>query len=151
MMDTPEVDSEPSERPQGQRQFGLGGLLWFVAACSAYFANIELLRRQVVVGIPSLDWRSGVSLIVVWFLLGLFYWRDRHWRAMAVHCLFPAVFSAIELRDLLAGGGTSLRQISERLGAPFTFGCSVSTVVSLPAYVLLVADVAFGHRGTKGR
>ena len=71
-------------------QFGLRGLLWFMLACSAYFAQLAVVlhAEQLHTG------RSGsgvLALLVGWLLLGAFYVRIRFRRALVIHCFAPAI------------------------------------------------------------
>ena len=80
----------PAPRPV-PAQFGLRGLLWFMVACSAYFAQLAI-RARVLDSRDGLPLLSSVSTVAVgWLLLAAFYVRIRFRRALVIHCFVPGL------------------------------------------------------------
>jgi hypothetical protein len=146
MMDTSEMDSQLSGKPHEQRQFGLGGLLWFVVACGAYVSQFQLelfTSSPLGGGWERVGWRAVSTVMVPWLLLAVFYVWIGLRPAFTVHCAGPVLTAIIMTLLLLISQPGGFRDPIRALGMAPVFGCLVSSTVSFPASILMMLVRAF--------
>lgn len=148
--DAPKGPANNSQHARGRAappQFALRDLLWFVVACSAYFAQF---RSDLFTGAPLGDgwervgWHGILRVMVPWLLLAVFYVRTRLHPALAIHCAGPVLAFAIAL--LVLSDPEQSRNAARTLALGPVFGCLISTTVSFPASTLMILARACGRR-----
>ena len=66
-------------------QFGLRGLIWFMVACSVYFAQLAFVLKAGGVE-ESLTLPNMATVAIGWLLLAIYYLRIHFRLALIVHC-----------------------------------------------------------------
>lgn len=145
------------------RQFGMRGLLSFMLACSLYLALIVALRDLFRWGDPWSRYPFPIAaaavIPVVWFALWWLYWRWGLRHAIIVHAAGPILFGGfvivaslfavlVILNDALAHGTQlrpdldELRDFGNLVVLSLYYGCTVSTLVSFPAAIVMLLYLA---------
>ena len=70
---------------RGTAQFGLRGLIWFMVACSVYFAQLAFVLKAGGVE-ESLTLPNMATVAIGWLLLAIYYLRIHFRLALIVHC-----------------------------------------------------------------
>ncbi len=125
-------------------QFGLRGMLWFVTACGAYFAQFAALSQLD----GQSRWRCEFAILVAWLVLGAFLLTKGVRRLIVAHCVGPALALFIKLLTFDTSGrvisGLTLAQV-------LAAGCFVSSLISFPVSIMRMVCVAVMRRSSPGR
>ncbi len=129
--------TEP-QRDGPRAQFGLRGMLWFVAACSAYCSQLAALPH--VAALPhlvddvELAWRSVATFFVAWLVLGAFLLTKGVQGMIVAHCTAPALALVLAVPMVINRPSAFVQALA--------IACFVSSLVSFPASVLRMVVVA---------
>ncbi len=88
--------------PSAPRQFSLRSLMVFVAVCAVYcsqFALIWMVRGDVT------SWRGVATVGLAWLVLAFFYFRQKLFAVLSIHCLAPTTIATLLLCTDPLGGG----------------------------------------------
>jgi uncharacterized membrane protein len=120
-------------------QFGLGGMLWFVVACSAYCSQLAACPQLFT------QWRSVLAIFVAWLILGAFLLTKGVRGMIVAHCAAPVLVLAVCLLGVLITPHLVLADFGAFLRA-LAVVCLVSSLVSFPASVVRLVLVAIWGR-----
>ena len=124
--------------------FTLRRLMSFVLAWGVYFAALRSNREAFA----GSEVRPGSTAMIIgaWVLLALIYASWRLKSALVVHCFGPlAIAMLLSLSLFVSDRYRPEGGIAERALSGMVLGCSISTMVGLPATVLII--LAIGMRG----
>ncbi len=125
------TEPEGSANRGSPRQFGLGSLLWFTFACSAYASTIASMALTVEPGPPP--WHAVLAITATWLVLGIIYLRLHSVAAFLVHCCGPGVIAVASLEMFILPANLIVF-----LTRVITLGCFLGTLLRFPAFDLVI-------------
>jgi hypothetical protein len=139
-------------------QFTLRGMLWFVVAWSAYFAQFAAIRESQM---AASDWegfswhlffredvscRFLITIIVSWILVGAFYLRMADRKMIVAHCAGPLMATPFMIGALLSPALLGFSEMLFHAIQVFAFSGFASTTAGLPAIVVIMVKDTFQRR-----